>query len=232
MADISVSSVFPSAKFLLTDSKGDIQEISGEDATASSADIDGLTFTAKTAGANGDNLSVEIIDNVGSGGMAYSNNGDAYTISLEESADQYSLSGLKNDISTNASQAFLDAFDITYTSTGTSSNTLTSGGISSTNLTDGADAIAPELSPNKTYLLISTDDVSDYDGSHEEADGRKVFYGLLETATNNISNLVDKPESLLVNRGNLILLSDSKLRRSYSITATLDILDSDLSAES
>ena len=94
------------------------------------------------------------------------------------------------------------------------------------------DAVTPDLTPNKSYLLISTDDIADYDGEAEQADGRKVFYGLLDTATSNISNLSDKPKSLVVNRGNLILLSDSKLRRSYNITATLDILDSDLSAES
>ena len=57
------------------------------------------------------------------------------------------------------------------------------------------------------------------------------FQGLLETATNNISNLTNKPSHLVINRGNLILLSDQQMRRTYSVTATLDILDSDLSAE-
>ena len=231
MADIGVSAVYPNAKFLTTDSKGDVQEVIGVDATNASADIDGLTFTAKTAGASGNNLSVEIIDNVGSGGIAYSNNSNAFTISLEENANQYSLSGLKGDIASNAPQAFTDAFDVTYTNSGTSSNNLTIGGVAQTNLSNGADAITPELSPNTSYLVISTDDIADYDGVAEEADGRKVFYGLLETATKNISDLTDKPTNLLVNRGSLILLSDSQMRRSYSVTATLDILDSDLSAE-
>ena len=232
MADISVNSVFPNSKFLVTDSNGDVQEVSGQNATSASADIDGLTFTAKTAGANGNNLSVQIIDNVGSGGVAYTNTGDAFLISMELTADNYTLTAIKTHYGNHAPSEFTDVFDVSYTATGTSSNTFTSGGFSATNLANGSDAVAPELTPNKSYLLISTDDIADYDGTHEEADGRKVFYGLLETATNNISNLTDKPESLLVNRGNLILLSDSKLRRSYSITATLDILDSDLSAES
>ena len=232
MADIGINSVFPSAKFLSTDSKGDIQEISSTDAVSASLDIDGLTFTAKTAGVYGNNISIEITDNVGSGGIAYSSSGNAFTISLEESADQYSLGGFKSDISANAPQAFTDAFDVTYTTSGTSANKLTAGGITATNLAGGEDAITPELTPDKTYLVISSDDIADYDGESENTDGRKMFYGLLDTATSNISNLTDKPESLIVNRGALMLLSDSKLRRSYSITATLDILDSDLSAES
>ena len=232
MADIAVNSVFPTAKFISTDANGDIQEITSVDAVASSADIDGLTFTAKNVGASGNSLSVEIIDGVGSGGIAYSNNGDAFTISLELTADNYTLSSIKTDISNNAPQIFLDTFDVSYTLSGTSSNNLTSGGVSATNLSGGSDAVTPDLTPSKSYLLISTDDIADYDGVAEESDGRKVFYGLLETATSNISSLADKPENLVVNRGNLILLSDQKLRRSYSITATLDILDSDLSAES
>jgi hypothetical protein len=232
MADISVSSVFPTAKFFSTDANGDIQEITSVDAISSSLDVGGLTFTSKVAGAIGNNISIEIIDNVGSGGIAYSNTDQSFTISLEESSDQYSLGGLKSDISSNGSQAFLDAFDVTYTSSGTSTDKLPAGGFSETNLANGFDAVTPDLAPNKSYLLISTDDIADYDGEAEQADGRKVFYGLLDTATSNISNLSDKPESLIVNRGNLILLSDSKLRRSYNITATLDILDSDLAQES
>lgn len=232
MADIALNAVFPNAKFLTTDSKGDIQEVISSDAVSASADIDGLTFTAKTAGASGNNLSVEIVDGVGSGGIAYTNSGDAFTISLEESANQYSLGGLKSDIASNASTEFANAFEVSYTSTGTSGNNLTSGGVSATNLSNGLDAVTPELAPSKSYLVVSTDDIADYDGPSEESDGRKVFYGLLETATANISNLSDKPQNLVINRGNLILLSDNKMRRSYSITATLDILDSDLSAES
>ena len=231
MANISVNAVFPTAKFIGTNAQGDLQEVIAVDAVTASADIDGLTFTAKEGGANGNNLSVEIVDSVGSGGIAYSNVGDAFTISLQESADQYSLGGLKNDISNNAPSEFTDKFEITYTTANTSSNNLSVGGVSATNLVGGADAITSELDADKDYLLISVDDIADYDGVAEQADGRKVFYGLLETATNNISNLSDKPTNLVVNRGNLILLSDSKMRRSYSITATLDILDSDLTDE-
>ena len=232
MADIGLNSVFPSAKFLTTDNKGDIQEIISVDAVSAFKDIDGLTFTAKVGGTSGNSITVEIIDNIGSGGIAYSNTGDAFTISLEEVADQYSLGGLKNDIASNGSQAFTDTFEVTYTTSGTSADKLTAGGVSATNLESGEDAILPELETNKDYLVISTDDIADYDGASEQTDGRKVFYGLLETATANIDAIADKPQNLIINRGNLILLSDSKMRRSYSVVATLDILDSDLSAES
>ena len=232
MADITLSSVYPSAKFISTDANGDLQEVVGVQEVASSADIDGLTFTAKTAGVAGNNLSIAIVDSVGSGGIAYTNSGDAHTISLELSASSYTLSALKTDIANNAPATFTDVFEVTYTSTGTSSNTLTNGGQSATNLSGGIDAVNADLDASKDYLLISTDDIADYDGVSEQSDGRKVFYGLLETATSNISNLVDKPDNLTVNRGNIVLLSDTQMRRVYSVSATLDILDTDLSSES
>ena len=175
MADVALNAVFPNAKFLTTNAKGDIQEIIGVDAVSASKDIDGLTFTAKVGGASGNNLSITIVDNVGSGGVAYSNAGDAHTISLEESADQYSLSGMISDIGSNAPSTFTDVFEVTLATSGSGSNKLTVGGVSATNLENGADEITSELTPSKSYLLISSDDIADYDGPEEEADGRKVF---------------------------------------------------------
>ena len=58
MADIGINSVFPTAKFLSTDSKGDIQEIISTDAVSAFIDIDGLTFTAKTSGVQGNYISI------------------------------------------------------------------------------------------------------------------------------------------------------------------------------
>ena len=121
-------------------------------------------------------------------------------------------------------------FSVALTTEGTDSDKLTSGGVSETNLENGADEITPDLTPNKSYLIISTDDIADYDGVDEEADGRKVFYGLLDTATSNISALTDKPQNLVVNREISYCFQILKCE-SYSVTATLDILDSDLSAE-
>lgn len=119
---------------------------------------------------------------------------------------------------------------VSFTITGANSDPLTGEGTATLDFavsdSDG------ELQSDKSYLLISTDDIADYDGVAEEVDGRKMFYGLLETATANISALSDKPQSLVVNRGNIILVNESKMRRSYNITATLDILDTDLASES
>ena len=52
MANISVSAVFPSAKFIQTDSKGDLQEIVGSDATSSSATLQGISLESVDTGAS------------------------------------------------------------------------------------------------------------------------------------------------------------------------------------
>lgn len=333
MANIAVSAVFPSAKFIQTDSKGDLQEVVGSDATSSSAtyqgisiesvdtgtSANGITFRitestgspdaisessnvvsldlenlaslyyldqanpavkasgsgldlsveAITAGEAGNNISVEINDQQSSDGISVSGNvveitltGYSYNRTLNDistiisgagasvtalvslsvtgslsdpaSSGVINLSGGRDEIQSISdiiSGAGTDVTDlVTITITGSASDPLTGAGART--LSGATDATAGELASNKSYLIISTDDIYDYDGVAEEADGRKTFFGLLETATQNITALADKPENLLVNRGSLILLSDTKMRRSYSITATLDIIDTDLSAES
>lgn len=144
---------------------------------------------------------------------------------------QAGVDGVNNpSISSILDGAQSDVTDlVSFTITGQTTDFLTGAGSVVTQ--GGQDTINPTLNPDSKYLLVDIADIYDLE-SAEEADGRKVFYGLLETASANIANSSAKSENLVINRGNLILVSENQLRRSYSITATLDILDSDLSDES
>lgn len=334
MADITVNQVFPSAKFIATNNKGDLQEVVGADATASTGSIqgikvdsiatgisaNGITFTiaenngssdsisisgtdvtlslkesatlyflgqsnpavsasvsiqgidieADASGSAGNGITFEILESNGAGNTITAS-GNTITLDLELSANSYQLSDIQtilssagsdvtdlvdftfsgnpsdsltgtgsvitangrdevNSISNILSGAGTDVTDVVdFSITGANSDALTGAG--SVTLADATDSVTPDLEADKKYLLISTDDIFDFEVG-EDADGRKCFYGLLETASSNINNLASKPASLLINRGNLILVSDSQMRRSYQITTTLDILDSDLSPES
>jgi|13_taG_2_1085334.scaffolds.fasta_scaffold29052_1 hypothetical protein len=334
MADIQVNQVFPSAKFIETDSKGDLQEVVGADATNSTASLQGIKIDSIATGIGSNGITFSITENNGSAD-SISINGSDVTLSLNESASLYFLgqtnpavkasasiqgieieadvdgsagngitfeilesNGSANSISASGNTITLDlelsassyqlsdvetilngaGTDVTdlvdFTYSGNPSDSLTSAGAvtttngrdevesisnilsgadssvtdvvdftitgansdaltgaSSVTLADATDLVTPDLGADKKYLLISTDDIFDFEVG-EDTDGRKCFYGLLETASSNINNLASKPASLLINRGNLILVSDTQMRRSYQITTTLDILDSDLSPES
>ena len=333
MADISVNQVFPSAKFISTNNKGDLQEVVGADATTASgslqgisvesvatgsasngitfsitengssdevsisgqdvtltlsssaslylldqanpavtatASIQGIEIEADASGSAGNGITFEILES-NAVGNTITASGNTITLDLELSATSYQISDIQTIIS-GAGTDVTDLVDITFsgsssdsltgvgsvitvngrdevasvssilssagtavtdvvgfTITGNASDALTGAG--SVTLADATDAVTADLEADKKYLLISTDDIFDFEAG-EDTDGRKCFYGLLETASNSISNLANKPSNLLINRGNLVLVSDTQMRRSYQITTTLDILDSDLSPES
>jgi hypothetical protein len=172
------------------------------------------------SGADSDNLS-------GVGNVQTANGADAI-------AGVDAVAGV-DAINNPSIQSILDLADVDVTNlvtlsiTGDAEDFLTGAG---SVITEGAvDTIEPTLLPNTKYMLIAQNDIFDLE-EVEESDGRKVFFGLLETASRNLESSTVKSNNLLINRGNLILLSETKLRRSYNITATLDILDSDLSDES
>ena len=56
MADITASKIYPSIKYISTDSKGDLQEILGTDATTASGTIQGITITSVATGASANGL--------------------------------------------------------------------------------------------------------------------------------------------------------------------------------
>ena len=65
MPDITTAELFPSAKFIATDNKGDLQEVTGVEAAKAKLIHSGVTFEAKNTGAAGNAISVEIAGNAG-----------------------------------------------------------------------------------------------------------------------------------------------------------------------
>lgn len=307
---IGLNTIFPSAKFISTDSKGDVQEITAQDATDATASIQGVQIDAVASSVDGNGITFQITENNSSDAITAT--GNTVTLALSKSASDYRLNEYGIDTSSSASHLGIsvgsyihfisdDTLDwrdeatnateslnftagqsvevtgkdgssrpiVTIDSTnyvvlagnfkttwgeridsvstilGTASNdvtdlvSITLTGQDSDNLTGtgsvvtegGNISVDSDLNADSKYLLLDISDIYDLEES-EEADGRKVFYGLLETATANIATSGAVSDSLVINRGSLILLSENKLRRSYNITATLDILDSDLAEES
>jgi len=307
---IGLNTIYPSARFIDTDAKGDVQEVSAQDASDASASIQGIQIDAVASNVDGNGITFQITENnVGDSITATDN---TVTLGLFKQASDYRLNEYSIDTLSTSAHTGIEIGEFIYfiaddtvswkeNATGTSTNVnVTAGtslevigkdgtnrpvvvidgteyavmagnykttfgrrldsittilGTASTDVTDlvsitltGSDsdnltgtgsvvteggnlAVESELNPNSKYLLLDIADIYDLEES-EILDGRKLFYGLLETATANIASSGATSDSLVINRGNLILVTDNKLRRSYNITATLDILDSDLSDES
>ena len=62
MANITPQELFPSAKFISTDSVGDLQEVHGLPAKSASLNADKIVVDAVQAGANGNNITFELKD--------------------------------------------------------------------------------------------------------------------------------------------------------------------------
>lgn len=306
---IGLNTIYPSAKFISTDSKGDLQEITALDETNASATIQGIKVDSVASGVDGNGITFSITEQNSSDSI--SANGNTITLALNKDAHDYRLNEYGIDASSSASHLGIDVGEIIYfisddslafrnIDTGTNETLdITAGtslevvdedsssrpiveidgtqyavlagnfkvtwgerldsistiisnaqsdvtnlvslsitGANSENLTGtgsvvtegGNPAQESDLIANSKYLLLNVSDIFDLEES-EYTDGRKLFYGLLETATANIASSGASSESLVINRGNLVLVSENKLRRSYNITANLDILDSDLSNE-
>ena len=207
------------------------------DITYSGDPSDSLTGTGSVITANGRDEVASILSILASAGTSITDvvaltitgaNTDALTgVGSVTTAGAIDEASSISSILSSADSSVTDV--VGFEITGADSDALT--GVGSVTLANAIDSVTPDLEPDKKYLLISTDDIFDFEVG-EDTDGRKCFYGLLETASNSIANLASKPANLLINRGNLILVSDTQMRRSYQITTTLDILDSDLSPES
>ena len=78
---VATSEVFPSAKFISTNSVGELQDVESVPATKASGNIDGLSFEAQTAGVAGNATSVEILQDA-SGAIAYGVTGQAIQVTL------------------------------------------------------------------------------------------------------------------------------------------------------
>lgn len=97
-----------------------------------------ITFSAVTAGAAGNSLSVQITANSGNAN-AYTLTGDELLIELQNAATSYTAQDLVDDFNANASNAIKALFSVSVT--GTASNNLAAGGIAKTNLSGGSDLV-------------------------------------------------------------------------------------------
>ena len=107
--------------------------------------------------------------------------------------------------------------------------------VASVNLEQGKAAIVADLEPSSEFVCIKIDDIHSLK-SGEIDDGRKLFWGVLESYTQVATGLSaeSQPENLLVTRGNPTLVIDgagTRIRQVYSIQSFYATGDFDLEDE-
>lgn len=104
-------------------------------------------------------------------------------------------------------------------------------GTGSVTTANGQDASEGDLDPNAKYVMLKIDDIYDLQDS-EFTDGRKLLWGVIETASNVFSQLTDAPENLTITRSSKSLVNNqTNLRQTYTIVATYEIGSVDLKGE-
>ena len=236
MANITPQQLFPSAKFISTKANGDLNEVHPIDAVKASLIVGKLYIEAVEGGVDGDDITFEILDS----GRTLGNTAD-FTISGTDIVADVKVSGSgslasANSIAisfvNNAPQEVKDLINVTVLGGHQESPTMPSHTYAQANLAGGADAIVgQDLDGASTYMLIKADDIADLDTS-EESDGRKVLYGLLETASSNFKNLADPSENLKVSTSTPVYNSaQNTIFKSYLAECTLSFAGLDLKDE-
>jgi len=229
MATVNASTIFPSIKFISTDGLGDLGETVGSSAVAASRTIDGLTFTAVTAGAAGNSITIELIEGQSANGVVgveISAVGNAITIATELGASTYT----QGDVENAYLAASTDVTDLITLSVANSATALI-GTFTSANLQTGADATSGDLDPDSEYVLIKKSDYYDLE-SGEETDGRKLVWGAVHRASEVFAGLSDPPENFTIARTSPVAVQQgTALRQVYTITAIYAIEGLDLKAE-
>lgn len=228
MATINSSAIFPSIKYLSTDADGDLDELVGSSAVASALTFQGLTFTAVTAGAGGNSLSVRVFGSAsGVTGVEVTANGNAVEIATELTLGSYT----EGDIKTAFDGAGSDVTDIIELAVTNTATQMINGGLTTTLLTGGIDGTASELDPSSDYVVIKRSDIKGFEQS-EETDGRKLIWGILDKASDVYESLTDSPENLtLVRSSKGVVNSGNNLRQTYTLQATYALLSVDLASE-
>jgi hypothetical protein len=146
MATINTTAIFPSAKFLETDALGDLQEVSGANATTANLTHDGLTFTSEATGVEGNLISVEIVGSNDATGLAFSLDGSKITLTAE-TADLIPATP-----DTPATADALTSDGVTYTAVNAGAN-------SGLEVTINESQVADAISVTGSVLTIDLDDV-------------------------------------------------------------------------
>ena len=230
MATINSSAIFPSIKFIATNGVGDIQELVGTIAVASSFTHEGLTFSAVEAGEAGDLITIEIKQGqAGAGvvGVEFSVSGTDVILAKENAFGTY----VQSDITTGfagAPSAVTDLINLSADGVTTLTNGIPTG---QQNLSGGEDATAGELEADSDYILLKRTDLHQLETS-EQNDGRKLLWGITHKAEQIINALSDKPENLTITKSSASPVdSGSALRQVYTVAVKYAVENLDLKAE-
>ena len=135
MADITASSIYPSIKFISTDSNGDLQEATGVVATAATASLQGISLTSVATGDSANATKFQITENLTADELVYVSADDKIALRLANSANLYKLNERAGDISGTPTWTTDDKIIIVNTGTISGSD---SGGTTATfNVTAG-----------------------------------------------------------------------------------------------
>lgn len=107
--------------------------------------------------------------------------------------------------------------------------------VPATNLEGGLEAITADLEPSSQFVCIKVDDIHSLKAD-EIDDGRKLFWGVLESYTQVATGLSaeSQPENLIVTRGQPALVIDAagtRIRQAYSVQSFYATGDFDLEDE-
>ena len=238
MPGIAAVSVFPSVKFLSTNAKGDLSEVIAQSAVASQLEIEGVLIAeAVTPGVAGDSITIAISFSGNNGDpITYSATGNNIAITLPPSADGSTKTPitLASHFEANAPSAITDLITLKVKGGILSSTNVWSGNnINATNLAGGADeSTVSDLEKSSKYLCIKVDDLHGLEAS-EEADGRKLIWGILHQASTIFEGLATQPDSLKIAKSVPSSADQgTTLKQVYTITSKYGIENLDLKAES
>ena len=91
MADITANQIYPSIKYITTNTRGDLQEITGTDATTASGSLQGITLTSVATGDDANGTTFEITGGSTSDELVYDSASDTISLNLKYTATVYRL---------------------------------------------------------------------------------------------------------------------------------------------
>jgi len=135
MADITASQIYPSIKYITTNTKGDLQEITGTDATTASGSLQGITLSSVATGASANGTIFQITQNKPADEILYISATNTIGLRLENSASLYKLNERASD--TSGTPTWTTDDKLIIVTTGTISGSDSGGSTATFNVTAG-----------------------------------------------------------------------------------------------
>jgi len=228
MSTVNTTGIFPSTKFISTNSLGDLQEVVGQAEVPNIDDTlvhDGVTYSA--TGDSG--ISVTITENASADSIAYNSTSKILTIELQSGVS----SRTQSEIEALYSGAGIDVTDAVQIAVASGASNLSST-LTAEPLTGGQDYVAPtsgDLEASTDYILIKRDDLYDLADS-EKNDGRKFIWGIINKASDVWAGLGDAPDNLTISKTTPSSVdSGTALQQTYTIKAKYAVSGLDLKDE-